>query len=104
MAVDVPFRVARHVILFPDAANALVSPTVIDFHVTPSSFDTSISIDVPVGMYPIALCNFISSTFRLAVVVFPRMVVLVVVGALSSKTAPSPHMCILRETLLQYDV
>ena len=49
MAVEVPFSVALHVILFPAAENALVSPTDTDFHVTPSSFETSISMDVPVG-------------------------------------------------------
>ena len=39
-------------------------------------------MEVPVGTYPIALCNVISSTERLDVVVLPRIVVLVVVGVL----------------------
>ena len=38
---------------------------------------------------------------RLDVVVFPRIVVLVVVGVLSSNRAPSPHMWIFRATLPQ---
>ena len=69
VAVDVPVRVARHVILLPLLANVFVEPTEMDFHVVPSSFETSIATDVPVGMYAMALSSLIWSTERVDVVV-----------------------------------
>ena len=59
MKEDVPLSVALHVILFPLLAKVLVEPTEIDFHVTPSSFETSMLIEVDDGVYPMALASLI---------------------------------------------